>query len=369
MKAERVTYITSIDTQPETGNELSPLLREPEDEWLAALVELKDFINLRFGRVLNVYLPEVTGTGAGMSVADLLAEVPEGTEELDVALLERHQLYPMHRLVRDVEKAWECGIFSVNLVPEPVTAFELVEQCFPALVNRLPVAKETDPYGSARTSVYSTQYHDPDTGYIMDKQDVLAGLSRTNSPSPRSKKLFSRPRLLPAQSGLLFPPSKRAPLQEPCFPVERMPERCYTKAMKISDDSLEFLTELLETPSPSGFEIDAQRIWADELRKYTEYVQCDTYGNTWAVFHADAEEAPTLMIEAHADEIGFMIRHITKDGFLYVERVGGTDTAIARGRRVRFLGSQGEVMGVTGNTAIHLREPGEKEPKIWGNLR
>ena len=44
-----------------------------------------------------------------------------------------------------------------------------------------------------------------------------------------------------------------------------MPERCYTKAMKISDDSLEFLTELLETPSPSGFEIDAQRIWADEL--------------------------------------------------------------------------------------------------------
>lgn len=48
--------------------------------------------------------------------------------------------------------------------------------------------------------------------------------------------------------------------------------------MKISDDSLEFLTELLETPSPSGFEIDAQRIWADELRKYTEDVQCDTYG-------------------------------------------------------------------------------------------
>lgn len=154
-------------------------------------------------------------------------------------------------------------------------------------------------------------------------------------------------------------------MPQPSFPVERFPDQCYYTGMKISDDSLEFLTELLETPSPSGFEIDAQRIWADELRKYTEDVQCDTYGNTWAVFPADAEDAPTLMIEAHADEIGFMIRHITKDGFLYVERVGGTDTAIARGRRVRFLGSQGEVTGVTGNTAIHLREPGEKEPKIW----
>ncbi|MFR4417919.1 MAG: hypothetical protein ACLT8E_11415 [Akkermansia sp.] len=36
-------------------------------------MEMKAFINLRFGRVLNVYLPEVTGTGADMSVADLLA--------------------------------------------------------------------------------------------------------------------------------------------------------------------------------------------------------------------------------------------------------------------------------------------------------
>lgn len=177
VKAERMTYVTCMDAQPETGNEHSPLLHEPEDEWLAALVELKAFINLRFGRVLNVCLPEVTGTGADMSVVDLLAAAPEGTEELAVPLLERHQLYPMSRLVRDVEKAWECGIFSVNLAPEPVTAFELVEHCFPSLANRLPVAKETDPYGSDRTSVHSTQYHDPDTGYIMDKQDVLNGLS------------------------------------------------------------------------------------------------------------------------------------------------------------------------------------------------
>ena len=113
-----------------------------------------------------------------MSVADLLANAPEGKGELDVALLERHQLYPMRRIVNDVEKAWECGLFAVNLVPEPVTAFELAEACFPSLAGRLPVAKEADPYGSGRTSVHSTQYHDPDTGYIMGKGDVLEGISR-----------------------------------------------------------------------------------------------------------------------------------------------------------------------------------------------
>lgn len=58
-----------------------------------------------------MYLPEITGTGAEMSVADLLVNAAEETGELEVFLLERHQLYPMHRLVRDVEKAWECGIF------------------------------------------------------------------------------------------------------------------------------------------------------------------------------------------------------------------------------------------------------------------
>ncbi|MEG2248108.1 MAG: M42 family metallopeptidase [Akkermansia sp.] len=133
----------------------------------------------------------------------------------------------------------------------------------------------------------------------------------------------------------------------------------------MNDDNFEFLTELLETPSPSGFEMEAQRLWADHLKQYTDDVQCDAYGNTWATFHAKNEEAPTLLIEAHADEIGFMIRHITSEGFLRIERVGGTDIAIARGRRIRFQGSQGEIFGITGNTAIHLRDADEKAPKTW----
>lgn len=76
VKIERLTYVTSIDTQPETGNEDSPLVHEFEDAFLSALAELRDYVNLKFGRVLSVYLPEVTGTGADMSVADLLANAP-----------------------------------------------------------------------------------------------------------------------------------------------------------------------------------------------------------------------------------------------------------------------------------------------------
>ena len=72
------------------------------------------------------------------------------------------------------------------------------------------------------------------------------------------------------------------------------------------------------------------------------------------------------MIEAHADEIGFIIKHSTKEGFLRIDRIGGSDTATARGRRLQILGDKGDVRGIIGNTAIHLRKDihDEKAPKI-----
>lgn len=130
-------------------------------------------------------------------------------------------------------------------------------------------------------------------------------------------------------------------------------------------DSSDFLSQLLDTPSPTGLEMEAQRLWASAIAPFTQERHCDAYGSTWAVLRARREDAPTLMLDAHADEIGFSIRHITDDGFAYVERVGGSDVAIARGRRLRFLGADGEVSGVIGNTAIHLRDDGDKAPKLW----
>jgi endoglucanase len=71
-----------------------------------------------------------------------------------------------------------------------------------------------------------------------------------------------------------------------------------------------------------------------------------------------------VMLEAHADEIGFMIRHIEDNGFLRLERVGGSDVATARGRRLTILGDKGEVPGIIGNTAIHLRRDESGNEKV-----
>ncbi|MDZ4700929.1 MAG: M42 family metallopeptidase [Rhodothermales bacterium] len=130
-----------------------------------------------------------------------------------------------------------------------------------------------------------------------------------------------------------------------------------------------FLFQLLDTPSPSGFESAGQRIWAGYLRRHADRVESDHYGNVWATLDGSAKDnAPRLMLEAHADEIGLMVNHISDDGFLFITRIGGSDRAIARGRSVRILGSQGEVEGILGNTAIHLRDRTDDKLPEWHDL-
>ncbi len=126
-----------------------------------------------------------------------------------------------------------------------------------------------------------------------------------------------------------------------------------------------FLFDLLRTPSPTGFEMPGQRVWAKHIRKHATSVDCDTYGSTWATLQGSGKKS--VMLEAHADEIGYMIKHITKDGFLYIDRVGGSDAATGRGRRLDIFGDKGTVTGIIGNTAIHLRrdsQGSEKAPAV-----
>lgn len=133
----------------------------------------------------------------------------------------------------------------------------------------------------------------------------------------------------------------------------------------MNDSQSKFLYKLLDTPSPTGSEMPGQRVWADYLKSTADSVECDAYGSTWATLEGDSDHS--VMLAAHADEIGWMIKAIQDDGFLRIDRVGGSDHATARGRRLRILGDKDEVIGITGNTAIHLRrdsQGSEKAPQV-----
>jgi endoglucanase len=132
----------------------------------------------------------------------------------------------------------------------------------------------------------------------------------------------------------------------------------------MSPASKTFLLDLLSTPSPTGFEHRGQRKWAAQVRHFADRVESDAYGTAWATLDGSGA-GRRLMFEAHADEIGYMVKFISKDGFIFVDRVGGSDVATARGRRVEIFGDKGSVRGVIGNIAIHIRDrEDEKVPKV-----
>ena len=123
----------------------------------------------------------------------------------------------------------------------------------------------------------------------------------------------------------------------------------------------EFLVRLLESRSPTGFEMPGQKVWAGYTGKYAASVECDAYGSTWATLPGKTDRI--VMLAAHADEIGYMVKHIDDKGFLRLDRVGGSDAATARGRRIDILGDHGCVPGIIGNTAIHLRRDDKDQEK------
>jgi len=133
------------------------------------------------------------------------------------------------------------------------------------------------------------------------------------------------------------------------------------------NESLKFLEALLAAPSPSGFEATGQRVWCEYARRYADEVRTDAYGNAVAVLHGDGD--PKLVFDGHADELGMMVKYIDDKGFISVQRIGGMDPALVRGKRVRIHTRKGIVPGVVGATAIHLlpREGEKKAPK-WPEL-
>ncbi len=127
------------------------------------------------------------------------------------------------------------------------------------------------------------------------------------------------------------------------------------------DASLSFLRSLVNTPSPSGYEVRGQRVWLDYVHPFAQETFSDAYGNCVAVLNKGG--SPRLMLAGHADEIALVVNFIDSDGFVYVRKLGGIDPAITKAQRVVIHSRQGPVKGVVGNVAPHLTKV-EKDRKL-----
>jgi len=134
----------------------------------------------------------------------------------------------------------------------------------------------------------------------------------------------------------------------------------------LNSGSKKFLYEYLNNPSPTGFESGGQKIWLNYLRPYIDEYFTDIYGTVVGVINPGAEYK--VVIEAHADEISWFVNYITKDGFIYLKRNGGSDHQIAPSMRVNIHTEKGIVNGVFGWPAIHVRDSSKEEAPSLKNI-
>jgi len=136
----------------------------------------------------------------------------------------------------------------------------------------------------------------------------------------------------------------------------------------MKNNSLQFFRKLIETISPSGSEQEAVELWEREVKKFVRKVEVDIHGNGIAVLNEDKK--PKIMLASHIDEVGFMVKYIDKDGYIYFSPIGGIDPHLIPGRRIRIKTKKGEVLGVIGKKPVHLLEEEEKKKickveKLW----
>jgi putative aminopeptidase FrvX len=132
----------------------------------------------------------------------------------------------------------------------------------------------------------------------------------------------------------------------------------------INPDSVKFVLDYLQTPSPSGMEVAGQRKWMEYMTNYVDEFQVDAYGSVVGIINPKAPYK--VVLEAHADEIGWNVSYISDDGFITVNRNGGSDHMCAPSKIVNIHTIEGEIVeGVFGYTAIHMRDRSdEKTPKV-----
>lgn len=134
----------------------------------------------------------------------------------------------------------------------------------------------------------------------------------------------------------------------------------------LTSKSLEFLERYLNNASPTGYETAGQKLWMDYLAPYVDDFITDAYGTAVGVINPQADYK--VVIEGHADEIGWYVNHITDNGLLYVLRNGGSDHQIAPSKRVHVHTAGGVVEGVFGWPAIHTRSASDEKAPAKDNI-
>lgn len=129
----------------------------------------------------------------------------------------------------------------------------------------------------------------------------------------------------------------------------------------MNKDALNYLKTLVETHGSAGYEEAVQAVFRARVKDVSDSVTTDVLGSVIAVHNAGG--SPRILLDGHSDEIGFLVRHIDDNGYLYLATSGGWDEEVMVSQRVLVHTEGGSIPGVLGKKAIHLMDPEERKRK------
>ncbi|MEL6358684.1 MAG: M42 family metallopeptidase [Bacteroidota bacterium] len=124
--------------------------------------------------------------------------------------------------------------------------------------------------------------------------------------------------------------------------------------------------KICETPGPSGFEQRIRRLIVEEVTPLVDHVEIDNLGNVIALKRGtNNPTGKKLMIAAHMDELGMIVKHIDEEGYLRFHPLGGFDPKTLTAQRVIVHGKK-DLIGVLGGKPVHFmaEEEHKRAPKL-----
>jgi len=126
------------------------------------------------------------------------------------------------------------------------------------------------------------------------------------------------------------------------------------------DNTVKLLKSLTEAHGVPGYEQEVRAL----LREYFEPLGDVTQDRLGSLICHKVGDGPRVMLAGHMDEIGFMVRHITKEGFLKFLQLGGWWDQVLLGQRVVIKTRKGDVVGVIGAKPPHLLDAEERDKVV-----
>jgi putative aminopeptidase FrvX len=129
------------------------------------------------------------------------------------------------------------------------------------------------------------------------------------------------------------------------------------ESARAGDPIVELLGKVADAAGPSGFEEPIRKVMVDAMKPYTAAIRFDGLGS---IIATQGTQGPRVMVDAHMDELGGMVRRIAPNGLLTMQMLGGwLDQALVDQRWI-IIGSKGPVQAITGIRDIHVMSQEER---------